>query len=90
MEYFQLVELKGLPINVVQTVGHTQVRRIVLGEADRRPTEEELERMRRLLDDMERKRDLAQLLDLAKEAATYIKKQKCFEWRCIDQNLLNA
>jgi N-acyl-D-amino-acid deacylase len=48
-EYFQLLELKGLPVNVVQTVGHTQVRQIVLGDTDRRPNDEELERMRGLV-----------------------------------------
>jgi N-acyl-D-amino-acid deacylase len=45
-EYFQLLELEGLPINVVQTVGHTQIRRIVLGDTDRRPNDKELEQMR--------------------------------------------
>ena len=45
-EYFLLLEQAGLPINVAQTIGHTQVRRIVLGEVDRRPTDEELDRMR--------------------------------------------
>ena len=30
-EYFAAIEKAGLPINVAQTVGHTQVRRIVLG-----------------------------------------------------------
>jgi N-acyl-D-amino-acid deacylase len=44
-EYFLLLEQKGLPINVAQTVGHTQVRRVVLGEVDRRPTEDELRQM---------------------------------------------
>lgn len=48
-EYFQVLEKKGLPINVAQTVGHTQVRRIVLGDADRRPTEEELQQMQELV-----------------------------------------
>lgn len=48
-EYFQLLEMKGLPVNVVQTVGHTQVRRIVLGDVDRRPTMAELEQMRALV-----------------------------------------
>ena len=33
-EYFLLLEKSGIPLNVAQTVGHTQVRRIVLGEAD--------------------------------------------------------
>lgn len=44
-EYFTLLELKGLPVNVVQTVGHTQVRRMVLGDVERRPNAEELARM---------------------------------------------
>jgi N-acyl-D-amino-acid deacylase len=48
-EYFTLVESKGLPINVVQTVGHTQVRRIVLGDVERRPTDDELKRMQALV-----------------------------------------
>lgn len=42
-EFFQLLELRGLPVNVTQTVGHTQVRRIIVGEVDRKPTAAELE-----------------------------------------------
>ena len=48
-EYFTLVESQGLPLNVTQTVGHTQVRRIVLGDVDRRPAEDELVRMKSLV-----------------------------------------
>lgn len=48
-EYFQLLQMKGLPVNVAQTVGHTQIRRIVLGDVDRRPTEVEIEQMRALV-----------------------------------------
>lgn len=48
-EYFALLDMKGLPVNVVQTVGHTQVRRIVLGDVDRRPTTDELKRMQALV-----------------------------------------
>ena len=48
-EYFTLLEMKGLPVNVVQTVGHTQVRRMVLGDVERRPGPDELEQMRRLV-----------------------------------------
>lgn len=48
-EYFQLLELKGMPVNVVQTVGHTQVRRLVMGEDNRRPSEAELEQMKALV-----------------------------------------
>ena len=33
-------------MNVVQTVGHTQIRRIVLGDTDRRPNDKELKQMR--------------------------------------------
>lgn len=48
-EYFTLIESKGLPVNVVQTVGHTQVRRIVLGDVERRPTADELQQMQALV-----------------------------------------
>lgn len=48
-EYFTLVETNGLPVNMVQTIGHTQVRSIVLGDVDRRPSDEELERMQSLV-----------------------------------------
>ena len=48
-EYFQLLDLKGMPVNVVQTVGHTQVRRLVMGEDNRRPSEEEMEAMKELV-----------------------------------------
>jgi len=48
-EYFELLELQGLPMNVVQTVGHTQIRQIVLGDTDRRPNEEELRQMREMV-----------------------------------------
>ncbi len=48
-EYFALVESKGLPINLVQTIGHTQVRRIVLGDVERRPSDDELQRMQSLV-----------------------------------------
>jgi N-acyl-D-aspartate/D-glutamate deacylase len=44
-EYFARLEQAGLPLNVVQTVGHTQVRRVVLGEVDRRALPAELEKM---------------------------------------------
>lgn len=48
-EYFQLLELKGMPVNVVQTVGHTQVRRLVMGEDNRRASDDELEEMKALV-----------------------------------------
>lgn len=48
-EYFSLVESKGLPVNMVQTVGHTTVRRIVIGDVDRRPSDQELAQMQTLV-----------------------------------------
>jgi N-acyl-D-amino-acid deacylase len=44
-EYFALIDKQGIPLNVAQTVGHTQVRRLVLGDHDRRPSEDEQQRM---------------------------------------------
>ena len=48
-EYFDLLDQKGMPINVVQTVGHTQIRRIVIGRSDREPTPAELKRMQSMV-----------------------------------------
>jgi N-acyl-D-amino-acid deacylase len=45
-QYFERLENVGMPLNVVQTIGHTQVRKVVLGEVDRRPLPAELERMK--------------------------------------------
>lgn len=50
-EYFALIDKAGLPINCVQTVGHTQVRRVVLGDVDRRPSPDELARMKALVEE---------------------------------------
>ncbi|MEZ5300244.1 MAG: serine hydrolase [Verrucomicrobiales bacterium] len=44
-EYFQILDLRGLPVNVAQTVGHTQVRRLVMGDSDRQPDAAELAKM---------------------------------------------
>lgn len=48
-EYFHLLEERGLPLNVAQTVGHTQVRQLAIGDVDRRPTPDELDHMRQLV-----------------------------------------
>lgn len=48
-EYFARLDQAGMPVNVVQTVGHTQVRRVVLGEVDRRPLPAELDKMKGLV-----------------------------------------
>jgi N-acyl-D-aspartate/D-glutamate deacylase len=48
-EYFATLERVGMPLNMVQTVGHTQVRQLVIGDEDRRATSAELERMKSLV-----------------------------------------
>ena len=48
-EYFALLDMMGMPVNVVQSIGHTQVRELVLGDIDRRPSDEELKQMRELV-----------------------------------------
>jgi N-acyl-D-amino-acid deacylase len=48
-EYFDRLDRTGMPLNVAQTVGHTQVRQAVIGDVDRRATAEELGRMKALV-----------------------------------------
>ncbi len=48
-EYFTRAERQGIGINLATYVGATQVRRMVLGDADRQPTAGELDRMRALV-----------------------------------------
>jgi N-acyl-D-aspartate/D-glutamate deacylase len=48
-EFFGRLDQAGMPMNVVQTVGHTQVRRLVLGDIDRNATPAQLERMKALV-----------------------------------------
>lgn len=49
-EYFELLEAKGIALNVVHNVGAAQVRRVVLGDEDVDPTPEQLEEMKQLVD----------------------------------------
>src|SRR5215469_3905085 len=50
-EYFARLEKQGIGINVADYVGATQVRRMVLGDADVQPTPAQLEQMRSLVRD---------------------------------------
>ncbi len=50
-EYFARLAEQGMGINLASYVGATQVRRMVLGDADRAPTPAELDRMRALVRD---------------------------------------
>ncbi len=49
-QYFQALEAKGTPINVIHNVGAAQIRKMVIGEENRPPTPAELDRMRSLVD----------------------------------------
>jgi N-acyl-D-aspartate/D-glutamate deacylase len=48
-QYFSRLEKQGMGINLASYVGATQVRRMVLGDADMQPTADQLERMKGLV-----------------------------------------
>ena len=50
-EYFARLEKQGMGINLASYVGATQVRRVVIGDADRDPSAEELNDMKALVDE---------------------------------------
>jgi N-acyl-D-aspartate/D-glutamate deacylase len=50
-EYFDILETLGVPVNVVHNVGAAQVRRVVMGVEDRKPTPREMEAMKKLVDE---------------------------------------
>jgi N-acyl-D-amino-acid deacylase len=50
-QYFARLEKQGMGINLASYVGATQVRRMVLGDADVQPTPEQLEKMKGLVRD---------------------------------------
>lgn len=50
-EYFRKLEQAGTPINVAQSVGHTQIRHIVIGDSARQATPAELERMKSMVEE---------------------------------------
>ena len=48
-EYFAVLERAGLPMNAVQTVGHTKVRTLTVGLEDRQATPEQMGQMKALV-----------------------------------------
>jgi N-acyl-D-aspartate/D-glutamate deacylase len=48
-EFLDKLDAAGMPINMVQTIGHTRVREMVVGSVDRPATPAELERMKALV-----------------------------------------
>lgn len=49
-EYFKLLEQHGIALNVVHNVGAAQVRRVVIGEQDTKPTLAQMEQMKGLVE----------------------------------------
>ncbi len=49
-EYFALLDKAGVPMNVIHNVGAAQVRQIVMGVEDARPTPQQMEQMKGLVD----------------------------------------
>ncbi|HEY5414161.1 MAG TPA: D-aminoacylase [Gemmatimonadaceae bacterium] len=50
-EYFRRLEAAGTPLNVAQTVGHTTIRQIVIGDSARQASPAELQRMRGMVEE---------------------------------------
>ena len=48
--YFDLLEEQGISVNAASFVGHSNVRQIAMGNNERAPTDEELNRMKALVD----------------------------------------
>ena len=48
-QFFSKLDAAGMPMNLAQTVGHTQIRQIVIGDKDRQATTDELNRMRAMV-----------------------------------------
>ncbi|MGE5204032.1 MAG: N-acyl-D-amino-acid deacylase family protein [Chlamydiota bacterium] len=86
-QYFQRLQKQGMGINLATYVGATQVRRVVLGEADVQPTPAQLDQMKSLVDQAMQQGAMGvstsleyapapyatteELIALAKEAAKY-------------------
>lgn len=49
-DYFSIIERKGLGLNFATLVGHGNIRASVIGYDDRKPTKEEMDRMKGLLE----------------------------------------
>jgi N-acyl-D-amino-acid deacylase len=49
-EFFSKLESRGIALNVVENVGAAQVRRIVIGDEDKKPTPEQMTQMKALVE----------------------------------------
>jgi dihydroorotase/N-acyl-D-amino-acid deacylase len=75
-QYFARLEKKGMGINLASYVGATQVRRMVLGDADVQPTAEQLEKMKALVRDAMREGAVGVSTSLEYAPAPYAKTEE--------------
>jgi N-acyl-D-amino-acid deacylase len=75
-QYFARLEKQGISINLASYVGATQVRRIVLGDADVQPTADQLEKMKALVRDAMREGAVGVSTSLEYAPAPYAKTEE--------------
>src|SRR6266403_6384791 len=75
-QYFARLEKQGIGINLASYVGATQVRRMVLGDADVQPTAEQLEKMKALVRDAMREGAVGLSTSLMYAPAPYAKTEE--------------
>jgi dihydroorotase/N-acyl-D-amino-acid deacylase len=75
-EYFARLRKQGMGINLASYVGATQVRRMVIGDDDRAPTAEELERMKTLVREAMREGAIGLSTSLQYAPAPYAKTEE--------------
>jgi N-acyl-D-amino-acid deacylase len=75
-QYFARLEKQGMGINLASYVGATQVRRMVLGDADVQPTPEQLEKMKALVRDAMREGAVGVSTSLMYAPAPYAKTEE--------------
>jgi dihydroorotase/N-acyl-D-amino-acid deacylase len=75
-QYFARIEKQGMGINLASYVGATQVRRMVLGDADVQPTPEQLEKMKALVRDAMRDGSVGVSTSLMYAPAPYAKTEE--------------
>jgi N-acyl-D-aspartate/D-glutamate deacylase len=78
-EYFEILESRGLPLNVVHNIGAAQVRRLVIGDEDRAPTTAELDRMKQHVEEAMRAGAVGLSTALIYPPGTYAKTDELVE-----------
>ena len=79
-QYFSRLEKQGMGINLASYVGATQVRRMVLGDADVQPTPEQLDKMKALVRDAMRDGAVGVSTSLMYAPAPMRKRKRLLRW----------